>query len=318
MNKLLQLLADGRFHSGQELGDALGVSRGSVWKNIGRIEEEYGIDLHRIRGRGYRLAGPLSLLDGFALQNHLRSPKWSLFLYPSVDSTNAEALRLLSAGAPPPFVVLAEAQKAGRGRRGRKWISPVAQNLYYSLAYRITGGFQQLSGLSLVAGLAVMVSLRNLGVRQIGLKWPNDIYAGGKKLAGVLLELSGDPADVCHVVIGVGINVNMVSTKEQIDQPWTSLRTELGHLVDRNSVATCLSDTLHSYLQRHTDYGFASIQEEWEREHIWQGRDCVLSTASQQVYGRVVGIDEMGGLRLEVDGVEKSFNSGELSLRLAP
>ncbi len=235
-----------------------------------------------------------------------------------MDSTNAEALRLLSAGAQPPFVVLAETQRAGRGRRGRKWISPVAQNLYYSLAYRITGGFQQLSGLSLVAGLAVMVSLRNLGVRQAGLKWPNDVYAGGKKLAGVLLELSGDPADVCHVVIGIGINVNMVSTKEQIDQPWTSIRAELGHLIDRNLVVTCLSDILNRYLQRHTDYGFASIREEWEREHIWQGRDCVLSTASQQVYGRVVGIDEMGGLRLEVDGVEKSFNSGELSLRLVP
>lgn len=318
MNKLLQLLGDGRFHSGQELGDVLGVSRGSVWKNIGRIEEEYGIDLYRVRGRGYRLAEPLSLLDGSALQGHLLSPKWPLFLYPSVDSTNAEALRLLSAGAQPPFVVLAETQRAGRGRRGRKWISPVAQNLYYSLAYRITGGFQQLSGLSLVAGLAVMVSLRNLGVRQTGLKWPNDVYAGAKKLAGVLLELSGDPADVCHVVVGIGINVNMVSTKEQIDQPWTSIRAELGHLIDRNLVVTCLSDILHRYLQRHTDYGFASIREEWEREHIWQGRDCVLSTASQQVYGRVVGIDDMGGLRLEVEGVEKSFNSGELSLRLVP
>lgn len=318
MNKLLQLLGDGRFHSGQELGDVLGVSRGSVWKNIGRIEEEYGIGLYRVRGRGYRLAEPLSLLDGSALQGHLLSPKWPLFLYPSVDSTNAEALRLLSAGAQPPFVVLAETQRAGRGRRGRKWISPVAQNLYYSLAYRITGGFQQLSGLSLVAGLAVMVSLRNLGVRQTGLKWPNDVYAGGRKLAGVLLELSGDPADVCHVVVGIGINVNMVSTKEQIDQPWTSIRAELGYLIDRNLVVTCLSDILHSYLQRHTDYGFASIREEWEREHIWQGRDCVLSTASQQVYGRVVGIDEMGGLRLKVDGVEKSFNSGELSLRLVP
>ncbi|EIK51133.1 bifunctional biotin--[acetyl-CoA-carboxylase] synthetase/biotin operon repressor [Stutzerimonas stutzeri TS44] len=172
--------------------------------------------------------------------------------------------------------------------------------------------------MSLVAGLAVMVALRDLGVEGVGLKWPNDIYIRGKKLAGVLLELSGDPADICHVVIGIGINVNMISSSEQIDQPWTSLRAELGRLVDRNTVAAHLSETLHTYLHRHADCGFASIRAEWEREHIWQGRDCILSTASQQVHGRVLGINEVGGLRLEVDGVEKSFSSGELSLRLAP
>ncbi|CAM5372786.1 Bifunctional ligase/repressor BirA [Stutzerimonas stutzeri] len=176
-----------------------------------------------------------------------------------IQQTLKHTLRLLSAGAQPPFVVLAETQRAGRGRRGRKWISARRPESLLQLGLQNYGWLSAALGLSLVAGLAVMVSLRNLGVRQAGLKWPNDVYAGGKKLAGVLLELSGDPADVCHVVVGIGINVNMVSTKEQIDQPWTSIRAELGHLIDRNLVVTCLSDILHRYLQRHTDYGFASL-----------------------------------------------------------
>ena len=138
-----------------------------------------------------------------------------------------------SGGQAAPFLVLAERQTAGRGRRGRKWVSPFAENIYYSLVLRIEGGMRQLEGLSLVVGLAVMQALRELGIPGAGLKWPNDVLVGQKKIAGILLELVGDPADVCHVVLGVGINVNMQMTDE-VDQQWTSMRLESGRAFDRN------------------------------------------------------------------------------------
>lgn len=316
MNKLLQLLKDGRFHSGQELGAELGVSRGSVWKYLRSVEVDCGVEVHRVRGKGYRLASPISLLDREVLEAGLRHLSWRLFLYPTIDSTNAEALRLVHAPINTPFVVLAEAQSGGRGRRGRKWVSPYGQNLYCSVAYTIAG-MQQLHGLSLVVGLAVMSALRDAGVHDAGLKWPNDVYAGGKKIAGVLLELSGDPADSCHVIIGIGINVNMLVTDESIGQPWTSVRAEREQLADRNAIALRLCESLHSHLARHAEHGFGSIREEWERSHIWQGRECQLSTATEQISGRVLGVNEQGELRLMKNGAEYAFSGGELSLRLA-
>src|SRR5690606_7296566 len=120
----------------------------------------------------------------------------------TLDSTNAEALRLVSDGAPLPFLVLSEQQTAGRGRRGRTWVSPFGTNLYYSLAIQLVQGASQLEGLSLVIGLAVLKAIQESGVGNAGLKWPNDLLVGSNKLAGILLELVGDPADICHVVIG--------------------------------------------------------------------------------------------------------------------
>lgn len=140
MNSLLKVLQDGRFHSGQELGSALGISRSAVWKHLQRLEASLGIQLHKVPGRGYRLAEPISLLDREELELEFEQLGWALRVLENTDSTNAEALRLLSSGAPPPFVVLAETQTSGRGRRGREWVSPPAQNLYYTLALTITGG----------------------------------------------------------------------------------------------------------------------------------------------------------------------------------
>src|SRR5690606_177923 len=197
----------------------------------------------------------------------------------------------LSSGVNAPFVVLAEAQTNGRGRRGRAWLSPPALNLYYTLALTISGGPQRLSGLSLVVGLAVMHGLRQMGVAGAGVKWPNDIYVGGKKIAGILLELTGDPADVCHVVIGIGINVNMPADAVEIEQAWTSMRAENGALLDRSELVRVLSRSLHLYLERHAEAGFGGLRAEWEDNNIWRNQHCCLSSGSQQVKGVVLGVD---------------------------
>lgn len=313
MLTLVNLLKDGRFHSGQDLGVALGISRSAVWKQLQQLEAELGLSIHKVRGRGYQLSTPLTLLDPLEITKKM--PPWPVRVFDSVDSTNAEALRSINDGAPAPFLLLAERQLAGRGRRGRKWVSPFAENLYYSLVLRIEGGMRQLEGLSLVVGLAVMQTLRSSGVSNAGLKWPNDVLVGNKKIAGILLELVGDPADVCHVVLGIGINVNM-QVAQEVDQQWTSIRLESGQACDRNALVVELSNQLNTYIRRHQTHGFAGLQAEWAENHLWQGRTVSLIAGNSHIEGVVLGIDNQGGLRLMVGGVEQVFSGGELSLRL--
>ena len=311
MLTLLKLLKDGRFHSGQALGQALGISRSAVWKQLQHLESDLSLSIHKVRGRGYQLASPLELLDS----EQISSTPWPAFIHQALDSTNAEALRSVGRGEVAPFIVLAEQQSAGRGRRGRKWVSPFAENIYYSLVLRIEGGMRQLEGLSLVVGLAVLSALRDIGTANAGLKWPNDVLVGSKKIAGILLELIGDPADVCHVVLGIGINVNM-KTAEEVDQAWTSVQLETSKSINRNEFIVLLNARLQQYLQRHETQGFAAMQSEWEENHLWQGREVSLTAGINKVDGTVLGIDQQGALRIDVAGTEKVFSGGELSLRL--
>lgn len=312
MSKLLQLLADGRFHSGQALGQALEVSRSAVWKQIQRLQSDYGLEVESVRGMGYRLVSPLSLL----CSQEAVGP-WPVRILQSVDSTNLEALRYLQSGVGlQPLCIVAERQQHGRGRRGRTWLSPFAENIYLSLALPIEGGSKQLDGLSLTVGLAVQRALAQYQIADLGLKWPNDILAGGAKLGGILLELHGDPAGQCAVVIGIGVNVNMLRRPE-IDQGWTSLRLLLGRLVDRDEVLRRIGVQLDIHLQRHWQGGFAALRDAWGEVHAWQGREVNLISGCNQVRGTVAGVDNRGGLLLSVGGEVKTYNGGELSLRLS-
>lgn len=315
MNALLKLLQDGRFHSGEELGTVLGVSRAAVWKRLQRFEEDFGIVLHRVRGKGYQLSVPLSLLDEGRLLP-LREQGWQLFVRDVIDSTNSEALRLLERGVLPPYVVMAEQQTAGRGRRGRHWVSPYGQNLFFSLMLRVTGGARQLEGLSLTVGLAVHRTLMEAGLAGVLVKWPNDILVDNRKIAGILLELNGDPADNCQVQIGIGINLNMPADGGAIGQSWTSLYRETGCIVDRNVLACSLGRQLQRYLSRHRDRGFAGLRQEWEKVHAWQGCRVNLISGTGVISGRAAGVSEQGALILDIEGRRELFNGGELSLRL--
>lgn len=317
MLSLLRLLQDGRFHSGEALGAELGVSRAAVWKKLQALQAELGLSVHKVRGRGYRLEAPLQLLDEARLNGQGDGPGWLAYVVPSLDSTNAEALRLLSSAPALPFYVLAERQASGRGRRGRSWVSPFGENIYYSLVLRIDGGMRQLEGMSLAVGLALLQVVRDCGVSSAGLKWPNDVLVGERKLAGILLELSGDPADVCHVVIGIGLNVNMLAAEVgAIGQPWTSMRMELGRQLDRNELVCALNRQLSRYLDIQLRHGFAALQDEWQRSHLWQLRPVALTAGGEPVEGVVLGVDQSGAVRMQVEGIERVFSGGELSLRL--
>jgi len=317
MLELLKLLQDGRFHSGEALGAHLGISRSAVWKQSQGLEADLGIGVFKVPGRGYRLSSPMVLLDAERLSRETALLQWPIFVETSVDSTNAEIFRRLDAGLKAPFVLLAERQMAGRGRRGRAWVSPFAENLYCSLVLRVDGGMSQVEALSLTVGLAVAKTLQDSGLGDVGLKWPNDVLCAGHKISGILLELAGDPADVCHVVIGIGINVNMmIDATIAIDQPWTSVRQCIGRMVDRNELAVRLLQQLRECLSRHWQGGFASLRDEWEALHAWCGRNVALTAGNNATLGTVLGVDGRGAIRLSVEGVEHAFSGGELSLRL--
>lgn len=313
MLKLLTLLADGDFHSGNELGAEIGISRAAVWKRLQGLTDEFGLELQSVSGKGYRLSQPLSLIDLNSLQASF--PSLPIFAYDSISSTNEYAKKLLATQS-APLAVLAEHQTQGRGRRGREWNSPYAKNLYLSFVWPVTQGMAQIDGLSLVIGLAVVRAVKQVVGTTAQLKWPNDVLINNAKVAGILLELVGDPADLCNVVIGIGVNLNMTGTNQAIDQQWTSLALETGKQIDRTKFAQSILESLDWYLDKQKNYGFSSLKAEWLNVHAWQGREVVLSAGNELVRGRVTGIGEKGEICLLVDGQERLFIGGELSLRL--
>lgn len=315
MNPLINLLADGKFHSGEELGNTLNISRAAIWKQLKKLEKETNLSIYSVRGKGYRLATPLSLLQPELLNKQIK--QWPLTVLAKIGSTNTECFRLLNTGLAAPFAVTAEQQTAGKGRRGREWVSPYGQNLYYSLLIGLKNGAQQLEGLSLTVGLAVLKAIKQMGLTQAGLKWPNDVLFDNKKLCGILLEINGDPADICHVVIGIGINVNMPKAIADIDQPWTSLRQELGTIIDRNQLLIELNSSLSYYLKIHLQHGFKALQDEWQQNNLWQNQLVNLLQLNQQITGKMLGVDETGALKLLLANQIQHFNAGEVSLRLA-
>ena len=225
--KLLSLLADGEFHSGDDLGVALGVTRAAVWKQIQRLQEDRGLDIFSVKGKGYRLASPIDLLDSSKIKGNLSASAKLLVsdvqVFGSVTSTNDIAMKHAEAQGRPGYVCVAEQQTAGRGRRGRPWVSPYGTNIYLSLVWDFFDGAAALEGLSLAVGVVVANALKAKGLAGVELKWPNDVLVEGAKLGGILLEMTGDPSGHCQVVLGVGINTSVSKKTELklIRRGWT-------------------------------------------------------------------------------------------------
>ncbi|TGD75860.1 bifunctional biotin--[acetyl-CoA-carboxylase] ligase/biotin operon repressor BirA [Mangrovimicrobium sediminis] len=320
---LLTLLADGEFVSGQTLADALGVSRTAVWKQLNKLGE-LGLEVESIKGRGYRIPGGIELLDADAVRAAMNPQALGLLaqldLRDELGSTNAEAMAQVAAGRRSGYVCCAERQSAGRGRRGRPWVSPFARNLYCSAVWEYAQGAAALEGLSLAVGVAVARALQRAGVADVQLKWPNDVLHGGNKLGGILLEMSGDAAGPCQVVVGIGINVDMPPTAgADIDQQWTDVRRAAGGPVPGRSVLLgYLLDELLPMLADFEQGGFAPWRMAWEALDAYAGQPVVLASGERRVAGVARGVDERGALRLETaaGGVQSVFG-GEISLRPA-
>ncbi|HHQ4919492.1 TPA: bifunctional biotin--[acetyl-CoA-carboxylase] ligase/biotin operon repressor BirA, partial [Aeromonas hydrophila] len=235
--------------------------------------------------------------------------------FPVIDSTNQyllERVNQLSSGES----CLAECQTAGRGRRGKPWVSPFGCQLILSMYWRLEQGMAAAMGLSLAVGVAVVQALESLGYPGVELKWPNDLYYQGRKLAGILVEMSGSAGASCHLVIGVGLNLAMPSREgERIDQAWSELRHIQPELVDRNLLAGRVLDHLQQAMLTFEQSGLASFVADWNRLDHFAGRPVRLLMGEQEVRGVARGIDDRGALRLETAEGIKFYLGGEISLR---
>jgi BirA family transcriptional regulator, biotin operon repressor / biotin---[acetyl-CoA-carboxylase] ligase len=317
---LLPLLASGEYRSGQDLALALGVSRTAVWKQLNKLAD-LGLEIESVKGRGYRIPGGIDLLDGQALRTAL-SPQAAnllsqLVLLETVDSTNAEAMRQLESGAVSGLVCTAEQQSAGRGRRGREWVSPFARNLYVSVVWEFHQGAAALEGLSLAVGVAVARALAACNLPPVKLKWPNDVLFDDAKLGGVLLEMTGDAAGACQLIVGLGLNVAMPpSTGAAIDQAWTDVASIAeGDYPRRNALLAALLNEVLPLLATFESEGFASWRTEWQALDAFAGKPVVLHTGGEPVAGTARGVDRRGALQLETASGIQAVYGGEISLR---
>ena len=319
MEDLLIILSDGMFHSGEDIGKKLDISRAAVWKKIRKIRT-LGLSLESKKGQGYRIIGGLDLLKKEDIYDNLSSvvkPLVSnLEVLSTTTSTNTLARKNAEKFDSSGRIILSEAQTDGRGRRGKSWVSPYGCNLYLSIVWGFSGGIQEIEGLSLAVACSVLKGLKKCGADNIELKWPNDLIHKKKKIGGILLEIVGDPSGYCQVIIGVGINVNMPKIYSgYIDREWANTKKLLNPGVSRNKLASMIIEQLLLLLFDYKKSKSLSYRDQWLMYDNSIGKKVELIMMNNTVEGIVRGIDLSGGLILEVDGIEKIFSGGEISLR---
>ncbi len=316
--QILEQLADGKFHSGEALAKQFDISRARVWQTVDELRN-YGLEIAAVTGRGYKIFDGLELLNEHKIMAHMPahlSAKTQIILRAQTESTNSvlsEQLRqkTINSGT----VCLAEYQSLGRGRLGRTWVSPMGSNIYCSMAWQFNQSAAQLMGLSLVVGLAVIEALNQMGAKNIGLKWPNDIFWQGKKLGGILVEIAGDALGPCDVIIGIGLNVNM-PRHIKIDQAFTDLSHVMQRTISRNQLIAHMITALNDYLPRFSQQGFNGFLNEWLKYDILHNQPVKITQLDQILDGLAMGIDEQGQLKVNIDGKEQCLTSAEVSVSL--
>lgn len=323
LRALLRALDPARSLPVAELARRSGLAPAAVRAQLARARG-LGVAIEARRGAGYRLVRDLDLLDAAALQRALSAPARRLLatleVALTIDSTSSELLRRAAAGAPAGTVLLAEHQHAGRGRRGRAWHSPFAAQVCLSVLWRFEQGPAALAGLSLAMGVAVQRTVAQPGGAAIALKWPNDVVADGRKLAGVLVEAGGEPSGPCHAVVGVGLNVQLAAGQgAAIDQPWIDLATLPGaSRPPRTALATALVDGILPALDRYAREGLAPFLAEWRRSDALAGCEVELVEGARRETVTVLGVDAQGRLRVrDAAGRERAVSSAEFGRRAA-
>ena len=321
--QILAILADGQFHSGQELADHMGLSRSGVWKLIQSLQHK-GVEVFAVQGKGYRLAQPIELLNKALIENEIAAritgfPGEISVLWATESTNRYLAQQRSDMNAVTGQTCLSEWQSAGRGRRGRNWVSPLGGNIYLSQLWQFAGGPSQLSGLSLAAAIAVVNVIHSYGGKAAGLKWPNDIIVDGKKLAGILLEINGESSGPSNVIVGIGINVRLPeSAIQEIDQPVTSLETVLGRTIERNQFVARLICELYNIHRDYNERGFSAFKQRWVDLDIYLNQKINLSLPTGTISGINRGVDQSGALQVEHSGQVYTYQSGELTLRALP
>lgn len=322
VDRVLALLRGAREPvSGSALSRDLGVSRTAIWKYIGELRE-LGYRIEARPARGYRvLRAPDRLLPAEIARLLATSRVGREIRYfERIGSTNTEAVALARQGAGEGSVVIAEAQSRGRGRMGREWFSPAGVNLYASIVLRPAVPPAVAPQLSLVAGLAVARALEAHGVAAIAIKWPNDVLAGGKKIAGVLTETEAEADRVRWVVLGVGVNLNCLQTRfpAHLRKIATSVRICTGRKVDRCQFTAHLFAEIETLYDRFLESGFAELKAEFEARSSLTGQEVAVESGGRRILGRALGVDEAGALVVQTAGGKDRIVAGDVTLRGTP
>ena len=278
-----------------------------------------------ITGRGYRLHSSIELLDSLVINKCLdeatKALISSLEIFDELDSTNRYLCEQAQQQGGSGVICLAEHQTAGKGRRGRQWVSPFGSNIYLSILWRFQKGYSSISGLSLAIGVAVIRALNQLGIESIGLKWPNDIYSSGKKLGGILIEITGETEGPCFAIIGLGLNLFLPEEQAvNIKQDWTDLSNLLGKkFTGRNELVACLLHHIMNLLANYETVGLANYLDEWRQYDCLVGHPAQLFFDKHAITGIIAGIDNSGLLMIsQADGSIRTFASGEVSFHSTP
>jgi len=318
---VLRLLNDGKFHSGTSLAENLKISRSSIWKGINFLRQ-LGVVIQAVPGRGYRWFAPFELLSQQAILSELSSTaKQSLARLEVVNviaSTNDYLLTRLTHGMPHGSACVAEAQTQGKGRMGKVWRSPFGANFYLSLYWRFPCRLHELSGLSLVIGLAILAALKEIASLppSVGIKWPNDIWHENAKLCGILVESQSNPAQhhATDVVLGIGLNLDMTEAP-LLTTDWTDLKRVLGFVPSRNVVIAKLFNTLVPYFLRFQAKGFTDFAAEWAVHDLLLNKSVILSAGHTQQTAIAKGVNERGELCVKIGDVLKAVRYGEVSVK---
>jgi len=315
----LRRLADGRFHSGEDIARSLSRSRATLSEAL-KVAPELGVELFSIPGRGYRLAAPIEFLDAGAIGERLRAidARLRLEVVDEIESTSTRLLQLAGEGAASGTCLAAEWQSSGRGRRGRSWVSSLGGSLTFSLLWRFDRGAGHLGGLSLAVGEAIARALHDSGVERVQVKWPNDVVCDFRKLAGILVETSGEMQGPSVAVIGIGVNYRLGDKVLQlIDQPVTDVMQCSAAAPSRSALLTLLLASLARALDEFDRAGFAASRDAWRAMHAYQGRRVRVSPAHDPAYdAEVVDVAPDGTLVVATsDGRTLHLSSAEISLR---
>lgn len=317
--EILRMLREqSEYVSGQQLCETLGVSRTAVWKVINQLKEE-GYQIEAVRNKGYHITGYPDRLSPDEVQS-LTETKWAgakVIYYEETDSTNIRAKALAEEGAEHGTLVIAGRQNAGKGRRGRGWISPKGENIYMSILLRPEFEPSKAPMLTLVMAYSVAQALREKEEINAKIKWPNDVVLHKKKICGILTEMSAEIDYINHVVIGVGINTNMEQMEAEIAEKATSLKIEEGRTVMRAGlIAQVMKYFEENYEKFMKDGDLSGIKDAYNDMLVNQDRDVRVLEPGNEYDAHAIGINETGELlvKKEDGSLEKIF-AGEVSVR---
>ena len=320
--KVLEYLVDGAFHSGESIGQALGISRSAVSSHIKSLVL-LGLDIYSVTGKGYKLTKKLDLLEADRILSVVKH-KVPIDIVKVTSSTNTDLMEQIrnDKTMPEGYTLLAEAQTAGKGRRGRQWQSPFASHIYFSQYRKLEEGLAASAGLSLAVGIAVAKTINHFISDTVSLKWPNDVLYKNQKLAGILVEAEGQAEGVCYLVIGIGVNVDMPEQiGKLIDQPWIDLLSLIEHKpsknkFDRNLFVAQLMDELDKVYEIYKQDQLNELYEIWNSMNAFINKQVDIVSPNNKKTGKCLGIESTGALLIENNefGIQRIFG-GEVSLR---